>query len=172
MMKALPSAALLDAPGKPGEARVGPYVLYGVGLSEIESIRDTTMDLFTKRGTPYVYTFEAPTRAGPFRDAGFREKDLVLVRPPNPGTALTRRRALPFRSLVDIHPSAHSPQPACRSTGSTRLDRSETSNVQFLHVGEMRRCFARLLCPEVRLARIPHHLNSTQSNRRKRKEIP
>ena len=65
MMKALPSAALLDAPGKPGEARVGPYVLYGVGLSEIESIRDTTMDLFGKRGTPYVYTFEAPTRADP-----------------------------------------------------------------------------------------------------------
>ena len=65
MMKALPSAALLDAPGKPGEAHVGPYLLYGVGLSEIASIHDTTMDLLKKRGTPYVYTFEAPTRASP-----------------------------------------------------------------------------------------------------------
>jgi len=65
IMKALPSAALLDAPGKPGEARVGPYILYGVGLSEIESIRHTTMDLFARKGTPYVYTFEAPTRADP-----------------------------------------------------------------------------------------------------------
>jgi succinylglutamate desuccinylase/aspartoacylase family protein len=65
IMKALPSAALLDAPGKPGEARVGPYILYGVGLSEIESIKHTTMDLFARKGTPYVYTFEAPTRADP-----------------------------------------------------------------------------------------------------------
>ncbi|MBL4850593.1 MAG: succinylglutamate desuccinylase/aspartoacylase family protein [Planctomycetes bacterium] len=65
IMKALPSAALLDAPGKPGEARVGPYVLYGVGLSEIESIKGTTMDLVARGGTPYVYTFEAPTRADP-----------------------------------------------------------------------------------------------------------
>ncbi|MGE0710336.1 MAG: succinylglutamate desuccinylase/aspartoacylase family protein [Planctomycetota bacterium] len=64
-MQALPSAALLDAPGKPGEARVGPYVLYGVGLSEIESIRGTTMDLLVEAGTPYVYTFEAPTRMDP-----------------------------------------------------------------------------------------------------------
>ncbi len=65
MMSALPSAALLDAPGAPGEARVGPYLLYGVGLSEIESIRGTTMDLLVRAGTPYAYVFEAPTRADP-----------------------------------------------------------------------------------------------------------
>ena len=65
MMQALPKAALLDAKGKPGEARVGPYILYGVGLSEIESIKHTTMDLLREQGTRYVYTFEAPTRADP-----------------------------------------------------------------------------------------------------------
>ncbi|HBP16687.1 MAG TPA: hypothetical protein DEA08_02695 [Planctomycetes bacterium] len=65
MMQALPKAALLDAKGAPGEARVGPYMLYGVGLTEIESIRHTTMDLLARQGTPYVYVFEAPTRASP-----------------------------------------------------------------------------------------------------------
>ena len=65
MMQALPKAALLDAKGAPGEARVGPYMLYGVGLTEIESIRHTTMDLLARQGTPYVYVFEAPTRANP-----------------------------------------------------------------------------------------------------------
>jgi hypothetical protein len=65
IMQDLPSAALLDAKGKPGEARVGPYILYGVGLSEIESIKGTTMDLVRENGTRFAYTFEAPTRANP-----------------------------------------------------------------------------------------------------------
>ncbi len=66
IMRALPSAALLDLPGAaPGEAKVGPYALYGVGTSEIPSIEATTMDLLKKQGAKYVYTFEAPTRANP-----------------------------------------------------------------------------------------------------------
>jgi hypothetical protein len=66
IMRALPSAALLDLPGAaPGEAKVGPYALYGVGTSEIPSIEATTMDLLKRQGAKYVYTFEAPTRANP-----------------------------------------------------------------------------------------------------------
>lgn len=66
ILRALPSAALLDVPGaRPGEAVVGPYHLYGVGLAEIPSIKGTSMDLTARLGARYVYTFEAPTRAKP-----------------------------------------------------------------------------------------------------------
>ena len=63
IMSSMPSAALLDV--KPGETSVGPYRVRSLGVTTIESIKGTAMDLLVEQGTPYVYTFEAPTRADP-----------------------------------------------------------------------------------------------------------